>query len=143
MEKDKIIQEPDDIMQRIDAMGKRNMTRAERRRFEKEVSKPAPVYQYTEKQLKQFIIDGVTTRLRNITDKIIEETIENSLTVTTLVLKDEFGIGRKRMAKFIDAYNTMFTAIADEELDLDYIKERAASMTALPRETVPEEDKNV
>lgn len=51
----------------------------------------------------------------------IERTSQYSMAVPVMVLRDEFGFGKKRLDKFLDSYMELYDAIEEGYLNLDDI----------------------
>lgn len=72
-----------------------------------------PTYNCTYEQIQNYIKQGYNQAIREATNY--------SLAVPIMVLRDEFGFGKKRIDKFVDAYIKLYEAIDEGWLDINDI----------------------
>lgn len=76
-----------------------------------------PTYTVTYEQIQNYIKQGYEKGKQDS----IERASQLSMTVPIMVLRDEFGFGKKRLDKFIDAYMELYNSIDEGYLNLDDI----------------------
>lgn len=76
-----------------------------------------PTYTVTFEQIQNYIKQGYDKGRKDS----IERASQLSMAVPVMVLRDEFGFGKKRLDKFIDAYMELYDAIDEGYLNLDDI----------------------
>ena len=76
-----------------------------------------PTYTLTYEEIQNYVKKGYEMGRKNS----IERANQYSMAVPIMVLRDEFGFGKRRLDKFIDAYIELFNSIDDGYLNLDDI----------------------
>ena len=76
-----------------------------------------PTYTVTYEEIQNYIRQGYEKGRKDS----IERASQLSMAVPVMVLRDEFGFGKRRLDKFIDAYMELFNSIDDGYLNLDDI----------------------
>lgn len=74
-------------------------------------------YTVTYEEIQNYIKKGYEKGRKDS----IERASQLSMAVPVMVLRDEFGFGKKRLDKFIDAYMKLYDAIDEGYLNLDDI----------------------
>ena len=76
-----------------------------------------PTYTVTYNEIQNYIKQGYEKRKQGS----IERASQLSMAVPIMVLRDEFGFGKKRIEKVVDAYMELYNAIDEGYLNLDDI----------------------
>lgn len=76
-----------------------------------------PTYTVTYEEIQKYIRQGYEKGYQDA----IERATQLSMAVPIMVLRDEFGFGKKRIEKFVDAYMELYNAIDEGYLNLDDI----------------------
>ncbi|WP_288961787.1 hypothetical protein [uncultured Peptoniphilus sp.] len=76
-----------------------------------------PTYTVTYDEIQNYIKHGYEKGKQDS----IERATQLSMAVPIMVLRDEFGFGKKRIEKFVDAYMELYNAIDEGYLNLDDI----------------------
>lgn len=93
------------------------VNRSQRRRNEIAKTKKTPTYNYTEQQLRQIILDGVTERVNDVRSNTI-----TYLSAAFLIsLHDEFEFGNKRIARLLERVKNQFECIEAGTVTMDDI----------------------
>lgn len=79
--------------------------------------KKTPTYVVTYEEIQNYIKQGYERGRK----ESVEKASQYSMAVPIMVLRDEFGFGKKRLDKFIDAYMKLYDAIDEGYLNLDDI----------------------
>lgn len=81
------------------------------------MTKKTPSYNVTYKDIENYIQKGYEKGRK----ESIERASQYSMAVPIIVLRDEFGFGKKRIDKFVDAYIKLYEAIDEGWLDINDI----------------------
>lgn len=83
------------------------------------MTKKTPTYNVTFKDIENYLQKGYEKGRK----ESIDRASQLSMVVPIMVLRDEFGFGKKRIDKFIAAYIELYNSISEDRLDLkDIIK---------------------
>lgn len=86
-----------------------------------------PTYTLTYEQIEAYIQKGYEKGRQDA----IERASQYSMAVPTMVLRDDFGFGKKRLDKFLDSYMELYDAIEEGYLNLDDIIETVNEETSV------------
>lgn len=105
------------------------MTRAERRRAQREAQKKTKTYNLTQEQLEQAVRDAVQSRVEDIRKQATEDGVTSALTLMFAlplkVLMDHYWKKSyaKRLPKFTEHLLEYYERWQSGELDMDKLKE--------------------
>lgn len=86
-----------------------------------------PTYTVTYQEIQKYIQQGYEKGRQDA----IERASQYSMAVPTMVLRDDFGFGKKRLDKFLDSYMELYDAIEEGYLNLDDIIETVNEETSV------------
>lgn len=81
------------------------------------MTKKTPTYNVTFKDIENYIQKGYEKGRK----ESIERASQYSMAVPIIVLRDEFGFGKKRIDKFVAAYIELYNSISEGWLDINDI----------------------
>lgn len=93
----------------------------------KNKEKKTPTYTLTYEQIEAYIQKGYEKGRQDA----IERASQYSMAVPVMVLRDDFGFGKKRLDKFLDSYMELYDAIEEGYLNLDDIIETVNEETSV------------
>lgn len=97
----------------------------------KNKEKKTPTYTLTYEQIEAYIQKGYQEGYKQGRQDAIERASQYSMAVPVMVLRDDFGFGKKRLDKFLDSYMELYDAIEEGYLNLDDIIETVNEETSV------------